>query len=216
MKQIREMLGALNDRLGKKTGKKGPPPYIWFLLLVGFGLMIAGRLFSPSSTQPQSTPASTFSTSKETAPVIKNFSASSSKSFTEYETEYGSQLKSILEQVAGVQKVQVMVTLDTTEIKQIEKNENRQNQTTKETDKNGGERTINELKTSREIVRIKTSDQESPIVITTEKPKVRGVIVAAEGADNLKVKEMIVDAVTKVFNIGSDHVSVIPKKYEGE
>ncbi|SDM80582.1 stage III sporulation protein AG [Fictibacillus solisalsi] len=209
-------LQKLMDVLPGVKSNKGPSPYIWILLLLGFAIMIASKLFTPSSGDQANLPAMSVTKPDESKTVFKSSGTSSAKKFRDYEDTYATQLKDILEQISGVQKVRVMVTLDTTEIKEIQKNERRQNQTTKETDKNGGERTINDYKTDEEVVTIKSGDEEKPIVITTEKPKVRGVIVAAEGAENLRVKEMIIDAVTKVFDIGSDKVSVIPKKFEGE
>lgn len=204
------------EKLPGGTGKKGPPPYIWILLLLGFAIMLVSKILAPSPDTAGSLPAVSMKGSSEAKPVFKNVGSSSSKKFREYENNYETQLRDILEQITGVQKVRVMITLDTTEIKEIEKNERRQDQTTKETDKNGGERTINDRKTDEEVVIIKDGDKEKPIIITTERPKVRGVIVAAEGAENIRIKEIIIDAVTKVFDIGSDKVSVIPKKFEGE
>ncbi|UZJ80697.1 stage III sporulation protein AG [Fictibacillus sp. KU28468] len=209
-------LQKILDLLPGGNGKKGPPPYIWLLLLLGFAIMIASKIFTPPSSENGSLPTASIKAPEEAKTVFKSSGTSTSKKFRAYEDNYETQLKDILEQISGVKKVRVMVTLDTTEIKEIEKNERRQNQTTKETDKNGGERTINDIKTDEEVVTIKSGDEERPIIITTEKPKVRGVIVAAEGAENLRIKEMIIDAVTKVFDIGSDRVSVIPKKFEGE
>ena len=34
-------------------------------------------------------------------------------------------------------------------------------------------------------------DKETPVVLRTEKPKVRGVLVVAKGVDNIQVKAMV-------------------------
>ncbi|MFP3489056.1 stage III sporulation protein AG, partial [Staphylococcus sp. SIMBA_130] len=57
---------------------------------------------------------------------------------------------------------------------------------------------------------------QGPIVVSTKKPVVRGVVVVAVGAENMEVKKMIVDAVTRLLDVKSHRVMVLPKKLKGE
>ncbi|MNN46313.1 hypothetical protein D3C81_1606920 [compost metagenome] len=44
------------------------------------------------------------------------------------------------------------------------------------------------------------------------KPKVRGVLIVAKGAENKTVKALIVDAVEKGLNVPAYRISVVPRK----
>ncbi|EEM04135.1 Sporulation stage III protein AG [Bacillus pseudomycoides] len=59
---------------------------------------------------------------------------------------------------------------------------------------------------------IREGDKETPIVLRTEKPKVRGVLVVAKGVDNIQVKAMVKEAVTRMLDVPSHRVAVLPKK----
>ncbi len=197
----------------KKPGK--PHTFILLLLIAGLGFMLLSKWTSSSPSEESA--LTTMSTGKEdqTKQTIGNTKLSSKK-MQDYEKDYENQLKEMIEHIHGVGKVEVMVSLETSEKKLVERNKNRQSQTTNEEDKNGGKRTIEDVKDDDEVVMVKNGDREEPIITSTEKPAVRGVLVVAEGAENIEVKAMIIDAVTKVFNIGSNRVSVEPKKSEGE
>lgn len=40
-----------------------------------------------------------------------------------------------------------------------------------------------------EIVMIRNGDQETPVVVQTKKPDIRGVLVVAQGVDNVQIKK---------------------------
>ena len=54
-------------------------------------------------------------------------------------------------------------------------------------------------------------DKETPVVLRTEKPKVRGVLVVAKGVDNIQVKAMVKEAVIRLLDVPAHRVSVSPK-----
>ena len=53
-----------------------------------------------------------------------------------------------------------------------------------------------------------TSSGENPVIIRESEPRVRGVIVVCEGADNSAVKAAITHAVSSIFNIAENKISV--------
>jgi stage III sporulation protein AG len=59
-------------------------------------------------------------------------------------------------------------------------------------------------------------NDEHPIVLETKKPVIRGVLVVAQGAENIHVKQMILEAVTRVLDVPQHKVAVLPKKSKGE
>ena len=112
----------------------------------------------------------------------------------------------------GVSNVSVIVNIDATETKVYEKNSVAQRQTTEETDRDGGERKVEDFSTDEKIVIIREGDKEVPLVKETKKPTIRGVLIVAKGADDIRVKKEIIEAVTRVLNVPSHRVAVSAKK----
>lgn len=46
-------------------------------------------------------------------------------------------------------------------------------------------------------------------ITTTIMPKIRGVIVICDGAENIVIKQKVSEAISRVFGIGLTHISVI-------
>jgi stage III sporulation protein AG len=197
-----------NDKAGNKQ------KYLLLLLLMGITLMLISKMIDSPADQASMSTLKSSEPKSET--VFKEAKEVTSKNIRSYEERYANQLKELLEQIQGVESVTVMVELETTETKKYVTDDSNQRQTTSEVDPNGGKRTIEDQKLDEKVVIIQNGGKEEPIIITTEKPKIRGVAVAAQGAENLKTKAMIIDVITKVFDIGPSSVSVWPKKYEGE
>lgn len=129
----------------------------------------------------------------------------------EYEAMYEKQLKDVLQSIDGVGQVSVMVNIDSTEEIVVEKNRNKHSQVTKEADK-GATREINDESSQEQVVITRKDKDEQPVVLKTVKPRVRGVVVVASGAQNLQVKAWILEAVQKVLAVPSYKISILPKK----
>ncbi|NUJ69844.1 stage III sporulation protein AG, partial [Pseudoalteromonas sp. 2102] len=71
---------------------------------------------------------------------------------------------------------------------------------------------IQDESTDEKIVIVRKGDEETPLVLQTRKPEIRGVLVVAKGADQVQVKKWIVEAVTRTLNVPSHRVAVLPKK----
>lgn len=135
--------------------------------------------------------------------------------FREYEKKYEDRIGDILQNIVGVGEVEVLVTIESTEEKVVHENRNESRQITEETDRQGGRRQITDVSHSGEIVLYEASGGESPIVLKVIRPKIRGVVVVAEGAENPTVKSLILDAVHKGLNVPLQRISVIPRKQRG-
>jgi len=127
--------------------------------------------------------------------------------------DYGSLLESKLEEILmelkGVGKVKVMITLEDTIEKIPAFNTIKNNETTSEIDSQGGTREIVREDMNIQIV---TSNEGGLMVLKEIKPTVRGVIVIAEGAENLEIKEMLYEAVKTVLGISGNRVEVYSSK----
>jgi stage III sporulation protein AG len=202
-------------KIDEKTDKKmGKYQYMILVLCVGAALMLVSNIFfKNNSNSSLAIPAST--SNKQAASDVPAFGlkkSSGNKEITDYEKSYEGQLKKAIEDMLGVSDVTVMVNIDSTDLKIFEKNKNTKSQITKETDRDGGQRSVQDSSTDVQIVIIKNGDKEVPIVTETKKPEIRGVLVVARGADNIEVKKWIVEAVTRVLGVPSYRVAVMPKK----
>lgn len=132
--------------------------------------------------------------------------------FAEYERNYENRLKEILEKAVGISGIDVLVTIDSTEEIVVYSNERKSEKTTNEVDSNQAKRHITEISREGEIVLYEASGGERPLIVKTIKPKVRGVIIVASGAENPTVRSLILDAVRKGLDVSSHKVSIIPRK----
>jgi len=132
--------------------------------------------------------------------------------FEEFEARYEARMKEILEKIVGVGEVDILVTIESTEELVVEQNMQQSQQVTDEKDRDGGTRHITDISRSGEVVLYQSSGSQSPVVLKRIKPKIRGVLVVATGAENLTVKKLIVEAVERGIGAPAHRISVIPRK----
>lgn len=125
-----------------------------------------------------------------------------------YEEKQRSELESILKKIEGVGDVEVMMHFKSGEVKVPAVDNNSQVAVTEETDREGGTR-HNDQKTDGSKVVMKTLDGDNePVILQTNNPTITGIIVAAEGAGNSKIKYDIQMAVSRLYEISLDKVNV--------
>src|SRR5699024_1032167 len=137
--------------------------------------------------------------------------ASSTSDVDELETSYEKDLQEMLEKIQGVSEVEVMVNLDSTNVKVYEKNLITGQQTTDEADKNGGTRKMEDSTEEKEHVLGTQTDKEVQSHIHTKKHEIRGVFVVAKGVEHATVKKWMVAATARVLDVPTHRVSVMPK-----
>lgn len=197
---------------GGPNGTKRVKTFRWLILLglVGAAFMILNSFITVkevdpinegrASPDPQSQPTFTSSTNKERS------------AFRDYEDAYESQLKDILTKIVGVGEVEVLVTIDSTEEVTVERNTKETQQVTNEKDQHGATRHITDVTRSGEVVLYEVSNGKQPLVQKYIKPKIRGVLVVAKGAENLTVKKMITEAVERGLDVPANKISILPRK----
>ncbi|MEC5422287.1 stage III sporulation protein AG [Virgibacillus sp. C22-A2] len=188
----------------RKTG------YIIVLALIGLLLIILGNVFT--SQPPEADIEQNFENQMEQTihePVAEE--ASTTSNVDELESVYKKDLESMLNKIQGVSEAEVMVNLDSTDIKVYEKNLIKGQQTSDENDRNGGTRKVEDSTEEVQTVLVRQGDKEVPLLIQTKKPEVRGVFVVAKGADHATVKKWIIEAVSRVLDVPTHRVSVMPK-----
>jgi len=130
---------------------------------------------------------------------------------SEMEELYEKSLQAMLNKISGVTEVEVMVNIDSTNVQMYEKDIVFGSQTTVETDQSGGRRTVEDETKETKIVYVRQGDEEVPVLLKTEKPPVRGVFIIAKGVENAAVKQMVVEAVSRVLDVPTYRISVLPK-----
>ncbi|MCL6573636.1 MAG: stage III sporulation protein AG [Bacillus sp. (in: Bacteria)] len=193
--------------------KLGKTQFMLLVLGIGAAFMIAGNIFFIPDTNPPDLPAATSGTvDSEDVPAFGSKKSSGNKAVAAYEEQYENQLKKALQEMLGVDDVTVVVTIDSTDKKILEKNRVLKSQTTEETDRDGGQRKVVDTSTDEQLVIIRNGESEVPIVVETKKPDIRGILVVAKGAENIQVKKWIIEAVTRALGVPSHRVAVMPKK----
>jgi stage III sporulation protein AG len=201
----------------KDTGNKKLKPVHYFIVLLGIGIavMILTDFLDVERDQPLS-----FAVDSENQPDGPSAGEStqalgssvSNDLIAEYENHYESQLREILSAVVGVGAVEVMVNLDSTPELVVEKNRDSRSSTTQESDKDRAIRSNSDQSRNEQVVVVQGGKQDQPVVVKTLKPKVRGVLVVAKGAENIQVKAWITEAVQKVLDVPAYKISILPKK----
>ncbi|CAB1242967.1 Stage III sporulation protein AG [Clostridiaceae bacterium BL-3] len=129
-----------------------------------------------------------------------------------YEKSIQDNLKNTLEQIDGVGKVEVMVSFESGEENVPAVNINDSTNTTEEKDNSGGTRNTTQKNNGSTVVTTNDGSKSEPLILKTYNPKVMGVCVVAEGAEDKVTELRISKAVTDLFGISQDKVNVYPMK----
>ena len=128
----------------------------------------------------------------------------------EYAAYLEGKLKKMLESVQGVGEVEVMITLESSEERIVEKDMTAERSQTEEQDSAGGTRTVSSSNTGYQTV-YQEGSQGSPFVVKTITPKVEGVLVVAEGAGKGNMTGEITQVVQALFGVEAHKVKVLEK-----
>lgn len=120
-------------------------------------------------------------------------------------------LAGTLSKIQGAGIVTVMVTLESTGERKVEKDTASESQTVEETDSQGGTRSTSSMTNSGTTV-YSGGDQAGsgePYVTEEMTPRVEGVAVVAQGGGNAVVVQEITDAVQALFAIDTHKIKVM-------
>ena len=135
----------------------------------------------------------------------------------EYGTYWEKELAESLSNIEGAGKVQVLITLKESEGKVVEKDGKEQRTDTGEQDAAGGTRNVTDSMIEKSTIYTTDSRGENvPYVIKTTAPVVSGVVVITQGADNLMVRENIIDAIQVLFDMDTNNIRVVKMKTKNQ
>lgn len=202
---------------GGKGGAGRIKAFRWLVLLglIGAGLLLAASLLNVKKVDTGNQPDWMPPGDQDTPPQHEEtFGGGGGKSdpIADIESQLENRLKDLLETIVGVGTVSVLVTVESTEETVVQLNEKMSQQLTNESDRNGTSRHITDITRDGQVVLYEVSGSQTPIVVKKLKPKVRGVVVVAKGAENATVRKLVQEAVSRGLDVPMHRISVVPRK----
>ena len=144
--------------------------------------------------------------------LVKTENDTNTTSYSEntYITELENKLKDVLSKVSGVGKVEVVITLKSSK-KQIPlKDSSSTQESLSEIDGEGGSRTNSNVQKEEDTVLVTNEAGNSvPYIVQEIEPEIEGVLVIAEGGDNLMIQMDIMEATQVLFDVPAHKVKVM-------
>ena len=135
----------------------------------------------------------------------------STSSLSQYTTELVNKLSATLSQIEGAGSVSVMITLDgSSQLILAYETESKSNTTDNTTSSGTSTKTNNTTANSTPII-INSNGQSTPLVLSEIMPDVKGVVVVCEGANNIRVKLNILEAVPALLGVSSSQIEIFVK-----
>ncbi len=209
-------LESLESMVGGGPGGPKRVKSLRWLLIVG-GLGVAILILNPFITLQNVPPPESDTVGTDAPPVEEVWAGkqeNGTTAFDSIEQPLETRLKDILEKIVGVGTVDVLVTIDSTEEIVFEKNVKVTEQKTDENDGKGGRRHIASTSSDGQVVIYEVSGDQTPVVTKKIKPRVRGILVVAKGAENATVRKLLADAVQKGVNVPLHRISIVPSKVQ--
>lgn len=125
-----------------------------------------------------------------------------------YEQKMKNELKYALSKIKGVGNVEVVIYFESGEEQVPAVDVNKTNSTTQEKDNSGGNRVNNQTSDGSKVVITNKSNGSEPLILKTYKPKITGVLIVAQGAEDKKIQYEITKVVSTLYNISQNKVNV--------
>ena len=223
-------MGEFWEKITGSIGASGLEPPKWFrrdnlLILVLLGVLLFIVALPVKKEDPAATDTGMEITEQYNAGILTSSGqqnvaqqdtvdvgtqAVTAGSTEEYAVYLEEKLKKMLESIRGVGEVEVMITLESSEERIVEKDMTAERSQTEEQDSAGGTRTVSSSNTGYQTV-YQEGSQGSPFVVKTITPKVEGVLVVAEGAGKGNMTGEITQVVQALFGVEAHKVKVLEK-----
>lgn len=118
----------------------------------------------------------------------------------------------ILENVDGVGRVEVMITLKSSKESVLNKDLSEERQTEQEKNSDTQKTNKNE-KRQEETILSDSVGNSAPYVVKELEPEIAGIIISCEGAENKVVAASVLEAAQVLFGVSANHIKVL--KMEG-
>ncbi len=184
-------------------GKKKPSAFenLIAIVILGVIIILAASVFMKSGdTSDTMKEASSLSSSNEAGNKAQGPNIDGQEIVADIEKR----LADLLSQVEGAGQVSVMVYADTSS-EQVPAYNNEQD--TRNDERNDGK--SSEISETRELA---LGANETPVILKVVVPQIKGVVVVAEGASDILIKEQLNNAVCTLLGIPEHRVQILKHK----
>jgi stage III sporulation protein AG len=169
--------------------------YFIFILAIAIVISVFGNLFETKEEGGE-------------MEAISDAAVTSLETEEDKSSDQETRLKSVLSAIRGAGRVEVMITYKTGKEVVPAMNTVESNTETEEHDSSGGIRRVNQTDINTQPVSLTTPDGSQPLITREIEPEVKGVIVVAEGAEDIRVRLELQQAVQTVLGVHSNQVEV--------
>lgn len=127
-----------------------------------------------------------------------------------YQDKVKNELKNTLSKIKGVGEVEVIIHFEGGEELIPALDSEKSTIVTEERDSNGGNRVNNNNKDGTKVVMSNQGSSTQPLILKKYNPKIVGILIVAEGADDPKISYDLTKIVSSLYDISNSKVSVIP------
>ncbi|NLC43891.1 MAG: sporulation stage III protein AG [Clostridiales bacterium] len=169
--------------------------YFIFILAIAIIIGLFGNWFQPK---------------EDIQAVNENYDSSDTQQavINDEDSDQEYRLKKVLSTIKGAGRVEVMITYKSGAELIPAMNTVESNTETEERDSNGGIRKVSQVDSNSQPVSMSTSEGTKPLITREVQPEVLGVIVVAEGAEDIRVQMELQKAVQTVLGVDSNQVDI--------
>ena len=126
-------------------------------------------------------------------------------------------LNDVLSAIEGAGDVKCMITLNGEVERVVAYSNDEKKSSSSNTTSSGATNSSNTSTVSKEPILITVNGKTEPLVLYEIMPSIKGIVIVASGADNIKVKLSLLKAVQALLNVESSQVEIFTKQnYKGE
>ena len=200
---LKEKINNLFTKKEGESNKRKMENLVVFLIILIITIIVINVIWNGDNKED----TKTTNDNKKLATKEENYQEDIAKNDIS-EDSLSNNLESILTNIDGVGKVQVMITYsETSKIIPIY-NEESTEENTEETDSEGGTRKVTQTDTKKEVIYEEKDGAKELITQSTTSPKIEGAIITAEGAGSVEVKTNIIQAVEAVTGLATHKIQV--------
>ena len=200
------------EQIGEKLQRVGKDRFI-LLLLAGIMLVIIvmpwGQETDKERTQKREAALEKEDVQEKKDGQLQGEMQTSQDAVERYRRDLCMQLEQFLQTMDGVGTAKVYITMHSSAEIIVERNSPYSKRTEEEREQERT-RVVGETENESEVVLTRQEDgSETPIIVKEIVPTVRGVVVAAQGADNERIKKEITALVMALFGIEEHKIRVV-------
>lgn len=170
------------------------------LMIAGLVLVVVGILATYLPSNKDEVPTAVETLAQDVAVETQPFETELT-----YEELLEMRLESILAQLEGAGTADVMVTVSAGQEKVLAEEVVECVQNTNESSQSGSNKNTTRQDQERKIV---MQDGDTPFVVKENRPEIEGVLVLAEGANDVNIKNAIIQAVSSVLDVPVHKIAV--------